>query len=666
MGFCPEWGAQFPTPNSTALDAPPGYIALYAAFFREGNFRLQMTMFTTEVLKNYGLYISQINSLGLPRLMHFEFICRANLIDPTFEMFNVFYNVSYSFNSRTSGVAPCSSSLPKSLHDWKQKFFYIRRGVIPVDMHYWAESEGIPKIDVTINFGEQEWYKTLTRKATPICQIKEMALVGASISMLWVPKNPRGVPVFGYDGKVRYSLLNVLDPKATGAMIEAVFAEGKPVWLDQIRDRFLHPSSDSFVAYVNTILGEDDGDELDDTFGLIREEVIVLSSEGSEKSREELIPCSPRAGPAQRVVNELVNKAVDVDLPVETAEQLETRKKKKVDRSEKKEEKVEEKVTEVPRKRPSTLPFLDYVVVSDTLSGLGAGGKRTEHDPEYNETLTKIVKKKKALEEKKKELDEQVAAALATKRAKLQKEAHPAPSESEIDMGVFSAKPGVKSGKGPCKIDVSKITPPTSPPSRAFDLSLPRGAGDAGGDGRGKGVETEAESSQATPRHTIYTRRPPGSGGGRRNWFDLLDDHIHAGVIFFATSQEIVREWKLIGEDTLEFENAKKYFAEEREKFNVEKKGLLWRKGWEVACERTNKELQAQREAIVRMSGDKRKISDEAEQECVAHQKREIEYVERIAKLEKFVEEKIAENKAFEILAEEMSADCKWLLTRGV
>ncbi|MFS7998906.1 hypothetical protein Hanom_Chr12g01159591 [Helianthus anomalus] len=36
----------------------------------------------------------------------------------------------------------------------------------------------------------------------------------------------------------------------------------------------------------------------------------------------------------------------------------------------------------------------------------------------------------------------------------------------------------------------------------------------AGGDGRGEGVDTEAKSSEATPRHTIYTKRPPGSGGG--------------------------------------------------------------------------------------------------------------------------------------------------------
>ncbi|MFS7996925.1 hypothetical protein Hanom_Chr12g01135741 [Helianthus anomalus] len=87
---------------------------------------------------------------------------------------------------------------------------------------------------------------------------------------------------------------------------------------------------------------------------------------------------------------------------------------------------------------------------------------------------------------------------------------------------------------------------------------------------------------------------------------------------------------------------------------------------WEIACERTNKELQAQREAIVRLSVEKMKISEEAEQERVAHQKREQEYIQRIAKLENFAEEKVVEVKASEILVEEVAADYKWLLARAV
>ncbi|MFS7966212.1 hypothetical protein Hanom_Chr09g00771201 [Helianthus anomalus] len=48
------------------------------------------------------------------------------------------------------------------------------------------------------------------------------------------------------------------------------------------------------------------------------------------------------------------------------------------------------------------------------------------------------------------------------------------------------------------------------------------------------------------------------------------------------------------------------------------------------------------------------------------HRKREQEYIERIAKLEKFVAEKVAESKASEILVEEVTTDCKWLLARVV
>ncbi|KAF5802976.1 hypothetical protein HanXRQr2_Chr06g0265911 [Helianthus annuus] len=68
--------------------------------------------------------------------------------------------------------------------------------------------------------------------------------------------------------------------------------------------------------------------------------------------------------------------------------------------------------------------------------------KHAERDPDDDETLTEIMKKKTVLEDKKKELDEQAAVALAPKKSKLQQETPPAPSESEIDLGVFSAMRG--------------------------------------------------------------------------------------------------------------------------------------------------------------------------------------------------------------------------------
>ncbi|MFS7958706.1 hypothetical protein Hanom_Chr08g00681901 [Helianthus anomalus] len=244
----------------------------------------------------------------------------------------------------------------------------------------------------------------------------------------------------------------------------------------------------------------------------------------------------------------------------------------------------------------------------------------------------------------------------------------------------------LRTSKKPRPVDISRITPPTSPPSRTVGLTPPRddvkvnveggegfavgggdagdgaaggggnagggavgGGGDAGGNeaagnvttgDKGKGIELDVESSETTPQQTIYTKRPPGGGGAtsgtvrdshvermpeelwdnpacddmphvprwslmqgsrmddldnchqffslslppaermfqkRRNRFALMDDHVRAGVNFFATSQEILREWRSMGEETLEFEESKKAFSEEREKFNAEKKGLQWR-----------------------------------------------------------------------------------------
>ena len=97
----------------------------------------------------------------------------------------------------------CSVPL-KSLHDWKQKFFYIRRGVIPIEMPYRHVSQGIPKVDVMQDFAAQDWYRKITSKSTAISQLDEMALVGAGMSLLWVPKHPLGQPVYSHQGKCMF------------------------------------------------------------------------------------------------------------------------------------------------------------------------------------------------------------------------------------------------------------------------------------------------------------------------------------------------------------------------------------------------------------------------------------------------------------------------------
>ncbi|MFS7986769.1 hypothetical protein Hanom_Chr11g01014171 [Helianthus anomalus] len=112
----------------------------------------------------------------MPRITHFEFICRAQNLIPTFETFNVFYYVFfnvrfYFFNSRTGNVLSCRKDPPKSLHDWKHNGRDLPKGPLGA-------------------FADEQWYKTLVARPTPMLQLDEAALVAAGMSMLWPPKNP--------------------------------------------------------------------------------------------------------------------------------------------------------------------------------------------------------------------------------------------------------------------------------------------------------------------------------------------------------------------------------------------------------------------------------------------------------------------------------------------
>ncbi|KAM0057166.1 hypothetical protein Hdeb2414_s0005g00155061 [Helianthus debilis subsp. tardiflorus] len=152
-------------------------------------------------------------------------------------MFNVFYYVTYtggfySFTSRTVNVLPCSRDLPKSFHDWKKNiFFYIRRVVIPIDMHYCSEREGVPKFVIGGSYADRDWYKNLTRVPTAIVQLEEKTLVAVGMSIMWVPKDLRAAPINAFRGK-GYSLMNVLDPEVDGEMMATILLEGEKPWVE--------------------------------------------------------------------------------------------------------------------------------------------------------------------------------------------------------------------------------------------------------------------------------------------------------------------------------------------------------------------------------------------------------------------------------------------------
>ncbi|KAJ0725801.1 hypothetical protein HanPI659440_Chr12g0463001 [Helianthus annuus] len=175
----------------------------------------------------------------------------------------------------------------------------------------------------------------------------------------------------------------------------------------------------------------------------------------------------------------------------------------------------------------------------------------------------------------------------------------------------------------------------------------------------------------------------------------LLEDHVRLGVNYFAMTQEIVHEWSSMREQIMEFENTKREFVMDRERFNVEKKGLNWRvsdaeeklakeqklnaehqEEWTAACARTNRDLKLARDEAVKLKGEKDKASQEVmhltaslkekeDQADTAHKANE-EALAHIVDLEKAVENPKAQAKASEEVAHELGEDCKWLINHGV
>ncbi|KAM0023947.1 hypothetical protein Hdeb2414_s0022g00610131 [Helianthus debilis subsp. tardiflorus] len=331
---------------------------------------------------------SQINLVGMLRITHFEFICPAHHLIPSAYMFNVFYYVScpvsfYSFNSRTANVLPCSKDPPpKSLHDWKHKFFYIRRGVIPINMHYHHREEGIPKL-LVVSYADEQSYKTLTKQPTAMLQLDEKALVAAGMSMLWAPTNPRGA----------YGFINALDPKVGGEMVTRLFPERVLPWLEQIKDYFDHPTEESLSANVANptcahplVYVKPEAMKSPTRGG-----TILLSSKESTASydlihRSRTTRIGPNVKPprgseaAVHMEPATMDPEVIVDEPVRERPEVQTQ------------------LGVQTGKHSSRLRYLDYVVVSDTIYGLDVGIRSTtEEVKEDQATITQIMEKDKIL-----------------------------------------------------------------------------------------------------------------------------------------------------------------------------------------------------------------------------------------------------------------------------
>ncbi|KAJ0921810.1 hypothetical protein HanPSC8_Chr05g0196001 [Helianthus annuus] len=245
--FPPEWDARYPAQGQTAADAPPGYITLYEDFFLQGNFRLPATNFMGSILHHYNFHISQMSPPGMVRVRHFEFLCHSHGIEPSVDKFRAFYQLQrtmgfFSFASR-GAAKKILLNPPKSFHDWKPKFFFIREEVLPVAMPFRDWTEAIPKEDLPIP-KTARWYQQLT--PTPNRVFGENVLVAAKMSDQWSPSS-REVPVLKI-GDQEAQLYQAAFSTFGGSMGVRPLRDDEESWYDQIKGNFMFPAADAFAS----------------------------------------------------------------------------------------------------------------------------------------------------------------------------------------------------------------------------------------------------------------------------------------------------------------------------------------------------------------------------------------------------------------------------------
>ncbi|MFS7930407.1 hypothetical protein Hanom_Chr04g00343971 [Helianthus anomalus] len=272
-----------------AAQAPTGYITLFWDYFDEGNFQLPVIRFVLNIIGYYKFHISQLHPMGM---LH----CSQGF---------------YSFAQRPT-TKKILLVLPKSFHEWKPKFFYIKAGVIPVKMSFRGAKNILA---VTLKTSASEiWYWDI--KKVRSVELREKALVAARLSLHW-EAGCHDKLVYVEDDKI-VSLYVVAYKREKGKMATMHKGADEETWYHQIVTNFALPKDADLNAQPSAGVGE-----------LIN---LGVGPESKKKNR----------GP----VTSTISKKVDAP----KADILKEEKKKGT--------------------RLVSKPWCDYVVLSDTLEDL--------------------------------------------------------------------------------------------------------------------------------------------------------------------------------------------------------------------------------------------------------------------------------------------------------
>ncbi|MFS8019252.1 hypothetical protein Hanom_Chr15g01401601 [Helianthus anomalus] len=176
-------------------------------------------------------------------------------IEPTVNRFWVLYQMHYysqgfySFAQRSSAKKILLHP-PKSFHDWKPKFFFIKVGVIPMKMTFRGKEDVVTETIQTPH--SETWYQDL--KDVSSIELSERALVAAGMSLYWkMDCEDRQVYM---EGDKIVSLNVVAYQRENGRLATIPKRVDEELWYLQIIKNFALPRDEDLAAQPSTGAGE--------------------------------------------------------------------------------------------------------------------------------------------------------------------------------------------------------------------------------------------------------------------------------------------------------------------------------------------------------------------------------------------------------------------------
>ncbi|MFS7912659.1 hypothetical protein Hanom_Chr02g00132521 [Helianthus anomalus] len=175
-------------------------------------------------------------------------------IEPTVDRFRVFHQMHcsqgfYSFIQRASAKKILLSP-PKSFHDWKLKFFFIKSGVISMKMVSRGKEEVATEMIQTPY--SEAWYQDI--KDVTLIALPEKTMVRAAISLCW-RMNREDKPVY-MEGHSIVSLYVVSFKRECGRMAIVPKRDDEELWYLQIVKNFILSRDEDLDAQPPTGAGK--------------------------------------------------------------------------------------------------------------------------------------------------------------------------------------------------------------------------------------------------------------------------------------------------------------------------------------------------------------------------------------------------------------------------